>query len=92
MKEALQEAGASPDLTNGELNMLLDGLDFFEKSVEDPATIVEELTIIMPIIFTEMNNNKLYLMLDDNMLTSVSVCGYLRWLAQLTWLALLRIW
>ncbi|CAD7948437.1 unnamed protein product [Amoebophrya sp. A25] len=42
---ALQEAGASPQLSTSELNMLLDGLDFFEKGIEDPSTIVEELYI-----------------------------------------------
>ncbi|CAD7965493.1 unnamed protein product [Amoebophrya sp. A120] len=42
-KQALQDAGASSELTTQELNLLIDGMEFFEKSVEDPSTLTEEL-------------------------------------------------
>lgn len=43
LKACLIEAGASEDITQTQLAVLVDGLEIFEKSVEDPATVLDEV-------------------------------------------------
>lgn len=43
LKIALVDAGATPDIEHRQINILLDGLEIFEKSVDDPSVIVEEV-------------------------------------------------
>lgn len=43
LKVALVETGATPDIEYRQINILLDGLEIFEKSVDDPSVIIEEV-------------------------------------------------